>query len=185
MVKLRLKRRGRKARPIYDIVASDSRSPRDGRFIERIGQYNPLIEDKSTVTRIDRERVMYWLRTGAQPTETVRALLSHEGILLEMALGYKGKSAEEITAAVEAHREARNRRFAEKSSAKKAAKPAPAPEPVAAAAPAPAEAPAAEAAPEAAEAPAEEAPVAEAPAEEAPAAEAAPAEAPAAEENAG
>src|SRR5688572_2421472 len=101
MVKLRLKRRGRKARPIYDIVASDSRSPRDGRFIERIGQYNPLID--ATVTRLDRARVMHWLRNGAQPTETVRALLSHEGILLEITLGYKGKSAEEITAAVEAH----------------------------------------------------------------------------------
>jgi small subunit ribosomal protein S16 len=161
MVKLRLKRRGRKARPIYDIVATDSRSPRDGRFIERVGQYNPLLAD-ATVTRLERDRVLHWLRQGAQPTDTVRALLSHEGVMLEIAMGYKGKSAEEISAAVEAHRQARRARFAAKANAKPA-KPAPA-------APA-AEAPAEAAAAPVAEAPAAEAPVAEAPAAEAPVAE--------------
>jgi small subunit ribosomal protein S16 len=169
MVKLRLKRRGRKARPIYDIVATDSRSPRDGRFIERVGQYNPMVDD--TVTMFDRQRVLHWLRNGAQPTETVRALLSHEGILLEIALGYKGKSADEIASAVEAHRENRRRKLAAKAVAKPAPKAAPAPaveEAPAAPAPAPeAAAPAPEAA---AEAPAaEETPVVEDAAAEAPA----------------
>jgi small subunit ribosomal protein S16 len=142
MVKIRLRRRGRKARPIYDIVATDSRSPRDGRFLERLGQYNPLVDQ--TVTMMDRQRVLHWLRNGAQPSETVRALLSHEGILLEMALGYKGKGADEIAAAVEQHRENRRRKFAAKGTAK------------------PKAAPAAEAAPAAAEAPSvEETPVVE------------------------
>lgn len=174
MVKLRLKRRGRKARPIYDIVATDSRSPRDGRFIERVGQYNPLLAD-ATVTILDRARVLHWLRQGAQPTDTVRALLSHEGVMLEIAMGYKGKSAEEISAAVEAHRNARRARHAAKANAKPT-KPAPVAEtPVAETAPV-------EAAPAAEAAPVEEAPVETAPAvEEAPAAEAAAEEAPAAE----
>ena len=184
MVKLRLKRRGRKARPIYDIVATDSRSPRDGRCIERVGQYNPMLQD-STVTMFNRPRVLHWLRLGAQPTETVRALLSHEGVLLEIALGYKGKSSEEIAAAVEEHRENRRKRFAAKSAAKPAkAAPAPAEEAPAAApaaAEAPAEAPAEETA--AAEAPAEETAAAETPAAEA--TEAPAEETPAASENAG
>ena len=61
MVKLRLRRRGRKARPIYDIVATDSRSARDGRSLERVGQYNPLLSD-NPITMLDRDRVLYWLQ---------------------------------------------------------------------------------------------------------------------------
>ena len=78
-VKLRLKRMGTKKRPFYRVVASDSRSPRDGRFIEEIGYYNP-IEDPAVV-KIDEERALTWLNNGAVPTDTVRDLFSKEGIM--------------------------------------------------------------------------------------------------------
>lgn len=82
MVKLRLKRMGKKGAPFYRIVAADSRSPRDGRFIEQIGTYNPTkAEEKVT---LDKELAMKWLSNGAQPTDTVRSILSHEGVLKEM-----------------------------------------------------------------------------------------------------
>lgn len=82
MVKLRLKRMGKKGAPFYRIVAADSRSPRDGRFIEQIGTYNPTkAEEKVT---IDKELAKKWLSNGAQPTDTVRSILSHEGVLKEM-----------------------------------------------------------------------------------------------------
>ena len=82
MVKLRLKRMGKKGAPFYRIVAADSRSPRDGRFIEQIGTYNPTkAENKVT---LDKELTKKWLRNGAQPTDTVRSILSHEGVLKEM-----------------------------------------------------------------------------------------------------
>lgn len=78
-VKLRLKRGGSKQRPYYKIVASDSRSPRDGRFIEEVGTYNPIPE-KYEVT-IDEEKALYWLSKGAEPTDTVKNLLSKKGII--------------------------------------------------------------------------------------------------------
>ena len=82
MVKLRLKRMGKKGAPFYRIVAADSRSPRDGRFIEQIGTYNPTkAEEKVT---LDKELAKKWLSNGAQPTDTVRLILSHEGVLKEM-----------------------------------------------------------------------------------------------------
>ncbi len=82
MVKLRLKRMGKKGAPFYRIVAADSRSPRDGRFIEQIGTYNPSkAENKVT---LDKELIKKWLSNGAQPTDTVRSILSHEGVLKEM-----------------------------------------------------------------------------------------------------
>lgn len=82
MVKLRLKRMGKKGAPFYRIVAADSRSPRDGRFIEQIGTYNPTkAEEKVT---LDKELAKKWLNNGAQPTDTVRSILSHEGVLKEM-----------------------------------------------------------------------------------------------------
>ena len=82
MVKLRLKRMGKKEAPFYRIVAADSRSPRDGRFIEQIGTYNPTkAEEKVT---LDKELAKKWLSNGAQPTDTVRSILSHEGVLKEM-----------------------------------------------------------------------------------------------------
>ena len=74
MVKLRLKRMGKKGAPFYRIVAADSRSPRDGRFIEQIGTYNPTkAEEKVT---LDKELAKKWLSNGAQPTDTVRSILS-------------------------------------------------------------------------------------------------------------
>ncbi len=78
-VKLRLKRMGAKQRPFYRIVASDSRSPRDGRFIETVGTYNPI--SNPAEVKIDEEKALYWLGNGAQPTDTVRNLLSQSGIL--------------------------------------------------------------------------------------------------------
>jgi small subunit ribosomal protein S16 len=79
VIKLRLRRMGAKKRPSYRIVAADSRAPRDGRFIEIIGTYDPLT-DPSTV-KINEERAKHWLSNGAQPTDTVRALLRREGVI--------------------------------------------------------------------------------------------------------
>ena len=73
MVKIRLRRMGAKKSPFYRIVIADSKSPRDGRFIEEIGTYNPLTTP-SEIT-VDKERADYWIKNGAQPTDTVRALL--------------------------------------------------------------------------------------------------------------
>lgn len=77
-VKLRLKRMGSKAKPFYRIVASDSRSPRDGRFIETIGTYDPIKGEDHI--KIDEEKAIKWLNNGAQPTDTVKNLLSQTGI---------------------------------------------------------------------------------------------------------
>lgn len=88
MVKLRLAKQGRKKLPIYKIIAADSRSRRDGRFIEALGQYRPTNETNK-VLDLNEERIMYWLKVGAQPTDTVRSLLSKEGILLKWHLDKK------------------------------------------------------------------------------------------------
>ena len=82
-VKLRLKRGGSKQRPFYRIVASDSRSPRDGKFIEIIGTYNPIPAEYEV--KIDEEKAMYWLNNGAIPTDTVRSILSKQGIMKKYA----------------------------------------------------------------------------------------------------
>ena len=79
MVKIRLRRVGAKNRPSYRLVVADSRSPRDGAFINIIGHYNPLTEPETVV--IDEEKALYWLGQGAQPTATVARLLSKAGIL--------------------------------------------------------------------------------------------------------
>ncbi len=79
MVKIRLRRMGAKKNPYYRIIIADSRSPRDGKFIEEIGTYDPLTEP-ATVT-VNAERAKYWLSNGAQPTETVRALLKKNAVL--------------------------------------------------------------------------------------------------------
>ena len=78
MVRIRLMRRGATKRPFYRVVVADSRSPRDGRFIENIGKYHPL-EDPSLI-EIDADRALYWLGQGAQPTSQVRHLLDRQGI---------------------------------------------------------------------------------------------------------
>lgn len=78
-VKIRLKRMGAKKKPFYRIVVADSRSPRDGRFIEELGYFDPL-KDPAEV-KIDAEKTKEWIGNGAQPTETVRSLLKKEGVL--------------------------------------------------------------------------------------------------------
>jgi small subunit ribosomal protein S16 len=93
-VKLRLRRMGKKKQPIYKVVAADARSPRDGKFLEAIGIYNPLT-DPFTL-EIKEDRALYWLNVGAQPTETVKSLLSKKGILLRRDLTKRGVSEEKI-----------------------------------------------------------------------------------------
>jgi len=177
MVKIRLRRIGSKGRPFYRVVVSKSTSARNGAFVETLGTYDPVV--KPTLIKIDEEKALQWLMSGAQPTETTAILLSKTGVLdkffeqrpkakqhykfldkrtsamsVQSAIGPQGKAKAEAAAPAEAA-------------------PAPAPEPEAAA-------PAPEPEVEAIEAPAEA--IAEAPAGEAPAAEAAPTEEPAAEE---
>ena len=79
MVKIRLRRLGAKKNPYYRIVVADSRSPRDGRCIEEIGTYNPLVNP--AVITVDAEKAQTWIKNGAQPTDTVRGLLKNAGVL--------------------------------------------------------------------------------------------------------
>lgn len=79
MVKIRLKRMGAHKKPFYRVVVADSRTPRDGRFIEELGTYDPL-KDPAEI-KIDAEKAQKWLDNGAQPTETVRSLLKKSGII--------------------------------------------------------------------------------------------------------
>ena len=149
MLKLRLSRGGTKKRPVYKVVVADSRFARDGRFIEKVGFFNPLLpKDKKERVGLEAERIKYWLGQGAQPTTRVARILGENELMPMPANGNNPQKA------------------VPKKERKKAGEEAPAAAPKAAA-----EAPAAEAAP--AEAPKEEAPK-----EAAPAAEAAPAEAP-------
>ena len=78
-VKIRLKRMGMKKKPFYRVIVADDRSPRDGRFIEEIGYYNPMTNPAEI--KIDPERAKHWLTVGAQPTDTVRILLKKSGAL--------------------------------------------------------------------------------------------------------
>jgi small subunit ribosomal protein S16 len=169
MLKIRLARGGAKKRPYYQIVVADSHSPRDGRFIEKVGNYNPLLKkDDPNRVNLKVERLQDWIKKGAQPTDRVARFLAAEGLAQwehgnNPTKAKPGKKAEE-RAAERAQRE-EDRKAAE---AEAAAQPAPEPEPEVVEEVA-AEAPAAEA--PAAEAPAAEVPVAEEPAAEAPAAE--------------
>jgi len=171
-VSLRLSRGGSKKRPYYKIVIANSRAPRDGKFLEQVGTYNPLLaKDDANRVRLIEDRVRYWLGVGAQPTDRVARLLDKAGIkerapTLNPSKAEPGKKAKD-----RAEEKAEKAREAEEAAAAAAAEAA-----------APVEAPAEEA--PAAEAVAEEAPAAEAAAEEAPAAEAAAEEAPAAEASA-
>ena len=156
-VKIRLMRVGKKKQPTYRIVVADERKPRDGRFIEILGQYAP--REEPSIVNLNNERALHWLNNGAQPTETAAKLLEVAGVWDE----YKA-AAGKVAAA--------KPKVKVKAKAVKEAPPAPEPAAPAAAAEAPA-----------AEAPAAEEPVVEEPAvEAAPAAEEAAAEAPAAEE---
>ena len=79
MVKIRLRRMGAKKAPFYRVVVADSRSPRDGRFIEEVGYYDPMKNPADV--KLDAEKIQKWLANGAQPTETVKALLTKNGII--------------------------------------------------------------------------------------------------------
>ena len=171
-VKLRLRREGTKKTPHYRVVVADSRSPRNGRFIEIIGEYHPL--DQPSTIRIDEERAMHWLQVGAQPTDQVKKLLRIVGVWEEFKPGDAPKRDRGATGEptdrpskkqrAKAKEEAAGASGAEEKAQPKAEKPE---EPKAEEAPAEA--------PEAEEAPAEEPKAEEAPAEE-PKAEEAPAE---------
>ena len=156
MLKIRLARGGAKKRPYYQIVIADSHSPRDGRFIERVGSYNPLVaKDHPERLTLKTERIQEWLSKGAQPTDRVARFLSTQGLAQwehgnNPNKGKPGKKAEERAAE-------RSQRDADAEEAKAAAAAAPAPEPTQEP-----EAPAAEAASAEAEAPAAEAPAEEA-----------------------
>ncbi|MEO8756315.1 MAG: 30S ribosomal protein S16 [Devosia sp.] len=80
-LKLRLARAGTKKRPYYHIVLADARSPRDGRFIEKIGNYDPMLADESKRVNLDTERATHWLSVGAQPTDRVQRFLDAAGLL--------------------------------------------------------------------------------------------------------
>ena len=94
-VKLRLKRMGAKQKPFYRIVAADSRSPRDGRFIETIGTYNPI--RKPAEITVNEEKALNWLSKGAQPTDTVRSLLSQSGVMKKYADSKVKKTTKKVT----------------------------------------------------------------------------------------
>jgi small subunit ribosomal protein S16 len=83
-VKIRLARHGRKHRAYYHIVAADSRAPRDGKFIERLGNYNP--NTNPATIELNFDKALQWLQNGAQPTDTVRAILSYKGVLMKKHL---------------------------------------------------------------------------------------------------
>ena len=96
-VKIRLQRKGRKKAPYYHIVVADSRSPRDGKFIERLGMYNPIT--KPAVIELDSDRAFYWLGVGAQPTDTVNAILKYKGVMYRKHLSRvvrKGAFSQEV-----------------------------------------------------------------------------------------
>ena len=152
MLKLRLSRGGTKKRPVYKVVVADSRFARDGRFIEKVGFFNPLLrKDKKERIGLEAERIKYWLGQGTQPTSRVARILGEQEIMPMPANGNNPQKA------IPKKDRKKDGEEAPKTEAPKAAAPAEA-------------APAAEA--PAAEAPVEAAPAAEAPAEAAPAAEA-------------
>ena len=186
MLKLRLSRGGTKKRPVYKVVVADSRFARDGRFIEKVGFFNPLLpKEKKERVGLEAERIKYWLGQGAQPTTRVARILGENELMPMPANGNNPNKAvpkKERNKKEEDNKEAPKAEAAPAAEAPKEEAPkeetpkAEAPKeeaPKAEAAPA-AEAPKAEAPKE--EAPKEEAPKAEAPKEEAPKAEAAPAE---------
>jgi small subunit ribosomal protein S16 len=177
-VALRLSLGGAKKRPYYRVVVSDSRSPRDGKYLEQIGTYNPLLaKDDENRVRLIEDRVRYWLGVGAQPTDRVARILDKAGIKERVATSNPNKGEPGQKAKDRAEDKAKKLADAEEAAnapAQEAAAEAPAEEAVA-------EAPAEEVAAE--EVAAEEAPAQEAAAEEAPAQEAAAEEAPTEEAN--
>ena len=181
-LRIRLSRGGAKKRPFYHIVIADSRSPRDGRFIERVGFYNPMVaKDNPERLVLKEERIKYWLGVGALPSDRVARFCGQAGLMAMPGVPEQTKKSQPRAKTLERIKEAEEKAAAAKeAAAQAAAEPAPveeapaeeAPIEEAAAEEAPVEEAAAEDAP-AEEAAAEEAPAEEAPAEEAPAEEAA------------
>ncbi|MCF8216221.1 MAG: 30S ribosomal protein S16 [Chlorobium sp.] len=124
MVKIRLKRAGRKKMPFYQIVAADSRAPRDGKFLEIVGHYQPTA--KPHAVTLKKDRVSYWMQTGAQPTDTVRSLIRSTGLLYELRLRSLGRSEADITTEMdkwqEKQAERRQKRLAVKTRRRQAKK---------------------------------------------------------------
>lgn len=120
MVRLRLQRHGRKKSPYYHIVAADSRKKRDGRIIENLGRFNPV--SNPVLVKVDTERVIYWLNTGAQPSETVERILRKEGVYYRMHLQRWNKSAEEIEETLNKWKEARDSKETQLPTGKEAKK---------------------------------------------------------------
>ncbi|QIG55228.1 30S ribosomal protein S16 [Altererythrobacter sp. BO-6] len=163
-VAIRLSRGGAKKRPYYRIVVSDTRSPRDGKYLEQIGTYNPMLpKDSGERVKLNEDRARYWIGVGAKPTDRVHRFLDAAGVL-ERAPRNNPKKGEPGEAAKE-RAEEKAAKLAEAEEAAKAAAEAPAEEEVAVEEAAAEEAPAEEAAAE--DAPAEEAASEEAPAEDA------------------
>ena len=122
-VRLRLKRTGRKNRPSYKVVAADSRSPRDGRFIESVGTYNPL-RDPAEI-KFNEEKAFKWLKRGALPTDTVRSLLRKSGLWYKWYLMKKGLDEAAIAQKLsewQAGQEAKLARLADRKQRRKSAK---------------------------------------------------------------
>lgn len=118
-VKLRLRRMGKKKRPFYRIVATDMRAPRDGRFIEMLGTYDPLV--KPFKVDLEESRILYWLKNGAQPTQTVQSLLKNKGLWLKWDLIKKGADDAKISeefAKWQLIQSERSKRLAEKAALK-------------------------------------------------------------------
>ncbi len=128
-VRLRLRRVGKKKAPVYHIVAADSRVERNGKFLEVVGRYEPL--QHPALVSAKEDRLFYWLKNGALPTDTVRSLLQRNGLWMKWSLTKRGKDAAFITSAMEQWQmaqvekrqrdEARNTRRAEARKKKKAA----------------------------------------------------------------
>ena len=99
MVKIRMRREGKKQHPIYKLVATDSRSPRDGGYLEALGQYDP--HTNPITLKLKESRIEYWLKKGAKPTDTVRSLLRRNGFWLHWTLARQGKDEATVKSVVE------------------------------------------------------------------------------------
>lgn len=119
-VKLRMKRMGTKKRPFYRVVAIDTRMARDGRFIDILGHYNPMVDPPQI--KMDDDKVYYWLKNGAVPSEKVRELFRKLGLMEKWSLVKKGIAIADLEAKVEERRAKQPRPSAEKEKKKKPSK---------------------------------------------------------------
>jgi small subunit ribosomal protein S16 len=132
-LKIRLARAGSKKRPYYHVVIADVRSPRDGRFIEQVGSWNPMLDKGETRVQLNEDRIRHWMGNGALPTDRVARFLAEAGITTREARNNPekakpGKKAQERIAAAKAAQEAAAKKAADEAAAAKAAAEAPAEE---------------------------------------------------------